>query len=408
MPTIKSMTCPSCGAPLTNLKSATGVCDSCHTPYVIEEMQNCQNVIQKECIKSGIGFDFYPENAERSCLNLFPNGICPDDIFEEAEITAVNYYYVPAYYYHYNASASFMVDITRTTSSTGVGFSGGHVAISGGSASTKVATSGTATADIQGITSGRNNYIAVISKLYNDKYNYLTDAESLEINPDIQTLSFDSPESSIIDSTVRPAADSAIHDSALAQLKGRATSNLTLGNINLSKNNVDKILVGVCDVTMHYRGDCFHVYSDSTGAKVCGGGLPVDSQKKEKVDALNKFGIPDVPNGEKLKVVYFRTICRQVPSFSGMLWILSFVLFVLAIVLFICPDESGLFIIGDLVSLILALLPFVFYFRARKKMKEYKPLKAEFENDRAKSIKIKDDFKNSGRYLKGYEKFFKK
>ena len=56
MPVVKSFNCPSCGAPIKDIKNPKVTCESCGSTYCIEGLDSCLNVVKKRKYKKRYQF----------------------------------------------------------------------------------------------------------------------------------------------------------------------------------------------------------------------------------------------------------------------------------------------------------------------------------------------------------------
>jgi DNA-directed RNA polymerase subunit RPC12/RpoP len=56
MPVVKSFNCPSCGAPIKDIKNPKVTCEYCGSTYCIEGLDSCLNVVKKRKYKKRYQF----------------------------------------------------------------------------------------------------------------------------------------------------------------------------------------------------------------------------------------------------------------------------------------------------------------------------------------------------------------
>ena len=56
MPVVKSFNCPSCGAPIKDIKNPKVTCEYCGSTYCIEGLDSCLNVVEKRKYKKRYQF----------------------------------------------------------------------------------------------------------------------------------------------------------------------------------------------------------------------------------------------------------------------------------------------------------------------------------------------------------------
>ncbi len=211
MPVVKSFNCPSCGAPIKDIKNPKVTCEYCGSTYCIEGLDSCLNVVKKENIKSGINFEPCADTLHKSIVDFLTSDVCaPLDILDSAYISLKENLCVPAYYYHYNGTSDYLCDVGNENIKH---LSGGNGEIKKVSEISWSTISGNIRAEAQRIVSGNSDYDSIINEFYKPyqeddniayKENKLVDIESFSIPSNIKSVPFSRPASDLLDAYVRP------------------------------------------------------------------------------------------------------------------------------------------------------------------------------------------------------------
>lgn len=287
MPVVTNYHCPNCGAALPVQRSASGTCEYCNTPYTIAGMQQYQGMLTNEKIKSGVTFSAQPRPVHTMLVNYLLSDIAaPLDFAEKAEITGIRAMCLPAYYFHCNGTSDYMCDVANETSRE-VSASGNTEVVTGKSWATITANTH---AEAEGLVSGNPEYDNLVNSLFNPfESGCLTDPETLEIPAQIETVRFVRPASDILSQYARPFLTQKMQESAARQLGAREYRNLSIGTINISQDQgVDKVLVGVYEITCQYGDTIRKVYISSDGKRMVSAEGPlVDTTRAGLMQSLD-------------------------------------------------------------------------------------------------------------------------
>ncbi|MCM1314480.1 MAG: hypothetical protein NC040_08175 [Muribaculaceae bacterium] len=297
MPVIKECSCPSCGGTIEKVTSSRGICPFCDNTYFFENLENFNQVLQKERINSGMNFQPCDNSINQHIIEfLTSDPAAPLDVLENAFIKSKKAICVPAYYYHCNGSSDYMCDVGTDNQK--------HVGDGKGGVKTVTETtwstiSGNIRADVQRTVSGNNKYDSVISELYKDNMssvnNALVDIESLEIPPDAEVIPFDIAETALLDKYVRPDINEELKASVIRQIGNRKYRELSLGNSNINENNIRRQLISLYNVIFSDGINDYSMYVSGNGEKsTINGTPPTDSQRlQEYNDIRNAFNEAD-------------------------------------------------------------------------------------------------------------------
>lgn len=384
MPVVKSFNCPSCGAPIKDIKNPKVTCEYCGSTYCIEGLDSCLNVVKKENIKSGINFEPCADTLHKSIVDFLTSDVCaPLDILDSAYISLKENLCVPAYYYHYNGTSDYLCDVGNENIKH---LSGGNGEIKKVSEISWSTISGNIRAEAQRIVSGNSDYDSIINEFYKPyqeddnityKENKLVDIESFSIPSNIKSVPFSRPASDLLDAYVRPDMNDAFKKSVLRQIGNRASRNISFGSSNIEKDGaIDRLLISIYHITFTYGENTFSLYASGDGKKIKLEGIPpIDDNRKKELETLNQE---------------YESIDGSVSFFT--LGVIA--LIVIMLILFCAVNFVGLVIIPLIILCIYKSIP------ARKKRTELKEKIDQFN----KQIElIKNDFITNNKKIKNYK-----
>lgn len=284
MPVVKNYSCQNCGAVIGNITSASGQCEYCGTSFVVESIRNCSDFVRNEDIKCGIPLSAEPEKLYKYVRDFLTSSSAPpSDVLENAKITSCQNMCLPAYYYHYNGTASFTCQVAKTVESVSDGRTvrntewqpfGNNIY-----------------ADVEGIASGNPQYDAVIDEMYGE-YNpdIIIDAESLEIPENIETVKFSRPASEVLNRYVRKDIDDTLRKNAENQLDSMSGyRNLVVSSARPQKDSEYKLIAGLYCINLEYKGNDYSLYVSGDGKKVIyNNSAPKDNEKDTVLNNLRK------------------------------------------------------------------------------------------------------------------------
>ena len=297
MPVVKSFNCPSCGAPIKDIKNPKVTCEYCGSTYCIEGLDSCLNVVKKENIKSGINFEPCADTLHKSIVDFLTSDVCaPLDILDSTYISLKENLCVPAYYYHYNGTSDYLCDVGNENIKH---LSGGNGEIKKVSEISWSTISGNIRAEAQRIVSGNSDYDSIINEFYKPyqeddniayKENKLVDIESFSIPSNIKSVPFSRPASDLLDAYVRPDMNDAFKKSVLRQIGNRASRNISFGSSNIEKDGaIDRLLISIYHITFTYGENTFSLYASGDGKKIKLEGIPpIDDNRKKELETLNQ------------------------------------------------------------------------------------------------------------------------
>lgn len=309
MPVVKNYNCSNCGATIGNVTSASGQCEYCGTPFVVESIKNCQEFVRNEGVTSGVPFNASPQTLYSYIREfLTSDEAAPSDVLEVSKITSCRGICMPAYYYHYTGTSSFTCQTANNIKST----------VSDGNGRTKTVTNTNWTpfnspvyADVERIVSGNSECDEIIDDMYRDyQISTLVDAESLEIPVDIETIKFTRPANELLSKYVRPDIEVCFEQKAKQQLDGLdGYRNLSVMPGKIEKDRDEKLLVGLYNINVEYNGKDYPIYVSGDGNKVkYPDNAPTDAEKSAILNSLKQAknsAESALSNNKKLIVVAF-------------------------------------------------------------------------------------------------------
>ncbi len=296
MPIVKSFHCPSCGAPIKDIKNPNVVCEYCGSTCCIEGLSDCLNIVKKENINSGINFEACADVLHKSIIDLLTANPCaPLDILESGCISGKENICVPAYYYHYNGTTDYLCDVCVENIKHLSGENGKIQEVKEASWST---ISGNIRAEAQRIVAGNRNYDFVIDDFYasyrdgctTSRENNFVDIESFLIPSNVESIPFNRPTSELLDAYVRPDMNEAFKNSVLKQIGNRKSRDISLGSSNIEKDgSIERLLISMYHINFTYNQNAFSLYASGDGKKIkFQGAVPIDPNRKNTLDSLNE------------------------------------------------------------------------------------------------------------------------
>ena len=364
--------CSNCGGPLQTTGHSNGKveCPYCHTVSVIDGLIKNTQILEKENINSGVSIDL-----EKGVLNLnvvealtCAGSAYPLDIFENGAIVDRKHICVPAYLFYCNGMASFNyeagVEKERTT--------GGDVNASGTKVNLKTEKytdwtpmSGSTNASASIIASGTREHGEIIRMLYSDyDTNKLVDVQDLVLPTDVESRTFNLPQPAAFNEFVKPHMESLLVASAMNSLNGRNVRGLSLGGCSIQKDEVLRLSLGMYQMAFQYKGTTHTLYLTGDGSTFCWDNAPVDAERvrfyDEKTAAQKKLS--------KSPFLVLAIICGVAATFTYGISLLG----------------AGLF----------GYLHF-------KRTKDRKAIEAEIDAYIKEAVDVKQNFLQSGNYVKG-------
>lgn len=371
---VRDFHCNNCGAPLSIPKNSKGkvVCPSCKTECIIEGLVKNSEIQAKENINSGIPLVADSLILHSHVVNILTNSPCmPLDVLEKATVLREEHLCVPAYLYYCNASASFTYEAGNQREHKTAIDLGDRTRVEKETYTEWTQMSSMASTSDTLIASGNREYSSQIQKLYmNYDSNRLIDVEELDFPFDVETCSYNLPQSAAFNEYVKPHMEKILAAKAEESLNGKNYKNLVMGGSNIQKDEIIRIFLGLYHIVYEYNGKQYSVFVTGDGENYICDDAPIDSQRQQ---ILN--------DKESAK--------SSMPKKTG-----------LFLALMIICTIAALFTYG--ITLIGTILFGVFYF---KRKKEYNNAQAncqkEIDDFVAQSDSVKNQFLSSGNRLNG-------
>lgn len=306
---VRDFRCNNCGAPLEIPKNSNGkvVCPSCKTECIIEGIVKNTEIQAKENINSGV-----PLQASKSMLNqrvvdaLTHSPYVPLDVLEKAVIVKEEHICVPAYLYYCNAMASFTYEAGNRREHKTAIERDGRTRVEREQYTEWTQMSSTASATATLIASGNREYGEIVQNLYmNLDTNKLIDVEDLEYPFDVETLSYNLPQSAAFNEYVMPHMEQLLEHEAVDSLQGKVYRNLSMGGSNVQKDEVIRIFLGIYHIVYEYNGTQYSLYVTGDGKNFIYDGFPVDEQRKQLFEQTqaSMYNVKNRHNGFKTAAI---------------------------------------------------------------------------------------------------------
>lgn len=371
---VRDFHCNNCGAPLSIPKNSKGkvVCPSCKTECVIEGLVKNSEIQAKEDINSGISLAADSLILHEHIVNILSNSPCmPLDVLEKATVLKEEHLCVPAYLYYCNAMAAFTYEAGNQREHKTAIDLGDRTRVEKETYTEWTQMSSTASTSATLIASGNREYSSQIQQLYmHYDPNRLIDVEELDFPFDVETCSYNLPQSAAFNEYVKPYMENILKTKAEESLNGKNYKNLVMGGSNIQKDEIIRIFLGLYHIIYEYNGKQYSVYITGDGEKYICDDAPIDTQRQQ---ILNDK----------------QSAKNSMPKKTG-----------LFLALMIICTIAALFTYG--ITLIGTILFGVFYF---KRKKEYNNAQAncqrEIDEFMAQSNNAKQQFLQSGNRLNG-------
>jgi len=288
---VRDFHCNNCGAPLSIPKNSKGkvICPSCKTECIIEGLAKNAEIQDKENINSGI-----PLVASGTTLNqcvvdvLTASEYMPLDVLEKANVLKEEHICIPAYLYYCNAMASFTYEAgNRREHKTAIDL-GDRTRVEKEEYTEWTQMSSTASTTETIIASGNREFGALVQKLYMHlDPNSLIDVEELDYPFDVQTCSYNLPQSAAFNEYVKPYMDSVLEDKAMESLQGKTYRNISMGGSNIQKDEIIRIFLGVYHIVYEYNGKQYSIYVTGDGQSYIFDDVPIDTQREQILNEKN-------------------------------------------------------------------------------------------------------------------------
>ena len=371
---VRDFRCNNCGAPLSIPRNSKGkvVCPSCKTECIIEGLVKNSEIQAKEDINSGIPLVADPSVLHECLVNILTSSPCmPLDVLEKANVIKEEHLCVPAYLYYCNASASFTYEAGNQREHKTAIDLGDKTRVEKETYTEWTQMSSMTSTSATLIASGNREYSSQIQQLYMQyDSNKLIDVEELDFPFDVETCSYNLPQSAAFNDYVKPYMERMLARKAEESLDGKTYKNLVMGGSNIQKDEIIRIFLGLYHIVYEYNGKQHSVYITGDGKNYIYDDAPIDSQRQQLLE-------------EK------KSAKNSMPKKTG-----------LFLALMIICTIAALFTYG--ITLIGTILFGVFYF---KRKKEYNNAQAncqkEIDEFVAQSDNAKNQFLQNGNRLNG-------
>lgn len=292
---LKDFHCNNCGSPLSIPNNSKGivVCPSCKTECVIEGLVKNSEIQAKENINSGISINADISTLHTGVIQAITSSMyMPLDALEKTVVTKKEHICIPAYLYYCNGMASFTYEAGNEREHKTAIDRGDYTTVEKERYTewTQMSSSVSTTATV--IASGNREYASIIQNLYMHlDPNTLIDVEDLEFPYDVQTLSYNLPQSAAFNEYVKPYMDQKLKEQVDVSLNGKTYRNVSMGGSSIQKDEIVRIFLGVYRITYVYNGQEYVSYVSGDGQRFINGETPVDPERQriyeEKMAAMS-------------------------------------------------------------------------------------------------------------------------
>lgn len=282
---VRDFHCNNCGAPLEIPRNSKGkvICPSCKTECVIEGLVKNAEIQEKENINSGIPLQADGLVLNQHIVNILANSPCmPLDVFEKAVIIKEEHICVPAYLYYCNAMAAFTYEAGNQREHKTAIDLGDRTRVEKEQYTEWTQMSSTVSTTATLLASGNREYSEVIQELYMHlDPNQLIDIEDLDYPFDVQTASYNLPQSAAFNEYVKPYMEKLLEQQAIDSLNGKTYKNISMGGSNIQKDEIIRVFLGLYHIIYEYNGKQYSVYITGDGQNYTTDDVPVDSQRQQ-------------------------------------------------------------------------------------------------------------------------------
>ena len=323
-PTIqqREFQCKRCGNPLKIPRNSKGivVCSFCKTETVIDGLVKNSEIADKENINSGISI-----NADSSVLHnivveaLSNSKYIPLDVFQKATVIREERYCVPAYLYYCNGTTSYSYEAGNIREHKTAIDLGDKTRVEKEQYVEWTQMTGMASASATLIAPGNKEFAKVITDLYLDySPNELIDVEELEFPYDVETYSYNLPQSAAFNEYVRPEMEGLLLQKAEESLQGRRYRNLSAGGgSNIQKDEIIRLFLGLYRIVYQYEGQEYYIYVTGDGKHYTYDQTPVDEQRVNQYRALqDKRNSVDEKRGMNTLIIVGIVVCAIAAIFT--------------------------------------------------------------------------------------------
>lgn len=316
---VKDFHCNNCGAALNIPKNSKGkvTCPSCKTECVIEGLVKNAEIQAKENINSGIPLAADKLLLNQCVVNVLTDSACmPLDVLEKAVVISEEHICVPAYLYYCNAMASFTYEAGNLREHKTAIDLGDKTRIEKEQYTEWTQMSSTASTTATLVASGNREYSGIIQRLYMHlDPGKLVDVEELDYPFDVNTVSYNLPQSAAFNEYIKPYVDSLLEEKAMESLQGKTYRNITMGGSNVQKDEVIRIFLGVYHIVYEYNGQRYSVYVTGDGQNYIYDDAPVDNQRQEMLNE-KQTAMSSIKNNHKW-FVWGMIICTVLALFTS-------------------------------------------------------------------------------------------
>jgi phosphate/sulfate permease len=372
--------CQHCNNPLPIPKNSKGIvkCEFCRKENKFESLEKNAEIAAKENINS-----VYPLTANSAQLHrcvvaaLTQSPDIPVDVFSGGEIIREKRYYVPAFCFYCNGTASFSYDAGNIRQHKTAIDKGNYTRVEKENYLEWTQMTGSASASATLFSSGNKEFAKPIGRLYiaADSTRLIDYEEYEPTTADDETVKFNFPETASFNEYVKPKMESILYAKAEESLRGRETRNLSMcAGCSVQRDEVVRVFLGLYNVVFSYGGSEYPLWITGDGQWFITDGLPVDEERKRILD-------------EK------RQKLNSIPVKSNTL---AIVLIVLGIILL--AFTSGLSLIATVIGIILLVKNKPAIAANKKEIEEARREIAEFEAELSNTI---EQFRSQKKPLRG-------
>lgn len=288
---MRDFKCSCCGSPLKIPKNSKGivVCPYCKNESVIEGLVKNAEIADKENINSGISLDAETTVLHNIVVEALASSVnMPLDIFDKAVILKEERYCVPAYMYYCNGTTSYSYEAGNIREHKTAVDLGDRTRVEKEQYVEWTQMTGMASASATLIAPGNRELASIVQKLYASySPNDLIDVEELEFPYDVETYSYNLPQSAAFNEYVRPVMEDLLLEKAEESLRGRRYRNLSAGGgSSIQKDEIIRLFLGVYRIVYDYNGTEYDIYVSGDGRYFVYDESPVDAARCSAREAL--------------------------------------------------------------------------------------------------------------------------
>ncbi len=294
MATAIELTCSKCGATMEVADKATGkvVCPYCHNESVIDGLIKNSQILDKENINSGVSMTLTKPDISNAIFKSFDNSIVfPLDIFDKGAVYTEEHLIVPSYLFYCNGMASFNYEagVQKERLAGGQVSSNGKVKMETETYIEWTPMSGATNASAGIFAPGNREMSNVACALYQGyDANRLVDVEELSFPNDIKQYTYNIPAPAAFNEYAKPVMENKLRANAEISLANKQYRNLSIGGCQVQKDDTSRVTLSLYKLGYQYGGANYTFYLTGDGSNSLWENIPVDAERKAKLDELNE------------------------------------------------------------------------------------------------------------------------